>query len=133
MRVVRSVIGWFLAVLLAVGFTCFGGIKLIGNPGMVQEFAQIGAGQWLRYVTGLLEVTGAIGVLIPQVRFWAALQIATVMAGATLTNIAILRVPGLAGLTAILMALALTLAWLRRPHPVPHPVLPVTPGVSAGK
>lgn len=120
MRVVRSVIGWILAVLLAVGFTFFGGIKLIGNPGMVQEFAQIGAGQWLRYVTGLLEVSGAIGVLIPRVRFWAALQIATVMAGATFTNLAILHVPGLAGLTATLMTLALALAWLRRPASGPR-------------
>ena len=119
MRVVRSVTGWTLAVLLAVGFTYFGGIKLTGNPGMVQEFAQIGAGQWLRYLTGLLEVSGAMGVLIPGVRFWAALQIATVMAGATFTNIAILHVPGLAGLTTILMILALALAWLRQPGSEP--------------
>jgi len=113
---VGNALSWVLAILLAVGFICFGGVKLVNSPSMVQEFAQIGFGQWLRYFTGILEVAGAIGVLIPKFRFWAALQIATVMAGATLTNLAILRVPPLAGLTAVLMSLALALAWLRRPR-----------------
>ncbi len=114
---VGNIIGWILAVLLALLFTYAGCAKLIGMRGMVQEFAQIGFGQWLRYLTGLLEVSGAIGILIPKFRFWAALQIATVMVGATITNLAILHLPGLAGLTAVLLALALTLAWLRRPGP----------------
>jgi putative oxidoreductase len=111
-----NALSWVLAIVLAVGFTFFGGVKLIHSPAMVQEFAQIGFGQWLRYFTGILEVTGAIGVLIPKFRFWAALQIATVMLGATLTNLVILRLPPLAGLTAVLMSLGLTLAWLRRPR-----------------
>jgi uncharacterized membrane protein YphA (DoxX/SURF4 family) len=115
-RSIRGALAWILAVLLAVGFAFFGGIKLAGVPGMVQEFAQIGMGQWLRYVTGLLEVSGAVGVLIPKWRFWAALQIAIVMVGATITNLAILHQPGTARLTAVLMALALLLAWLRRPQ-----------------
>jgi uncharacterized membrane protein len=99
---------------LAIAFTLAGGIKLISAPGMVQEFAQIGLGQWFRYFTGALEVSGAIGLLIPKVRFWAALQIAVVMVGATFTNIAVLHLPNIARVTAILLALALALAWLRR-------------------
>ena len=89
--IIGSVLAWILAILLAVAFTLAGGIKLVSNPGIVQEFAQIGLGQWLRYLTGFLEVTGAIGLLIPKVRFWAALQIATVMLGATFTNILVLH------------------------------------------
>jgi uncharacterized membrane protein YphA (DoxX/SURF4 family) len=111
---IQTIAGWILAVFLALAFIFFGGVKLAGHPGMVEEFARIGAGQWLRFVTGFLEVSGAIGVLIPRVRFWAALQIASVMAGATLTNIFVLRIPVLARLTAVLMSLALALAWLRR-------------------
>ena len=116
-RIIRSVIGWILAILLAFAFTLAGGIKLLSNPAMVQEFVQIGLGQWLRELTGFLEVTGAIGLLIPKVRFGAALQIATVMLGATFTNIFILHLPPLARVTAILMGMALVLAWLRRPQP----------------
>lgn len=120
-RVIAGVLAWILAILLAVAFTLAGGIKLISKPGMVQEFAQIGLGQWLRYVTGFLEVTGAIGLLIPKVRFWAALQIATVMLGATFTNILILHLPEMARVTGILMGMALALAWLRRPRPASRP------------
>jgi putative oxidoreductase len=111
-----NILGWILAVVLAVVFSLAGSVKLIGVPGMVTEFAQIGIGQWLRYVTGVLEVSGAIGLLIPKFRFWAALQIVAVMVGATGVNLWVLHVPPLAGLTAVLMVLALVLAWLRRPQ-----------------
>jgi len=113
----RNVAAWILGVLLALFFIYVGGAKLIGIRGMVQEFEQIGFGQWLRYVVGILEVSGAIGLLIPRFRFWAALQLSVVMTGATITNLSILHLATLAQLTAVLLALALTLAWLRRPAP----------------
>jgi hypothetical protein len=46
------------------------------------------------------------------------LLIAAVMIGATVTNLFILRIPVLAKLTAVLLGLALALAWLRRPQSV---------------
>jgi uncharacterized membrane protein YphA (DoxX/SURF4 family) len=113
---VSNILAWILAVLLAVIFVFAGGPKLLGARAMVQEFAQIGIGQWFRYFTGILEVSGAIGVLVPKYRFWAALQIAVVMVGATAANIWVLHLPPLAGLTAFLLAAALALAWLRRPR-----------------
>lgn len=117
-RIMGSTFAWTLAVLLAVVFIYAGGAKLASNPGMVREFAQIGLGQWLRYFTGILEVSGAVGVLVPTLRFWAALLITAVMAGATVTNLFILHIPVLAKLTGGLLGLALTLAWLRRPQSV---------------
>jgi len=104
-----------LTLLLAFVFAFVGAVKLMGAPGMVEEFTQIGIGQWFRYVTGILEVGGAIGVLIPKSRFYGALLIAIVMAGATVTNVAILQVPALAVPTTALMTMALTLAWQWRP------------------
>jgi uncharacterized membrane protein YphA (DoxX/SURF4 family) len=111
----KNVIGWILAVFLALVFALAGGIKLVGAPAMVQEFAQIGIGQWFRFLTGTLEVAGAVGLLIPRFRFWAALLIATIMFCATAINLWVLHVPGLARVTAVLIALALVLGWLRRP------------------
>jgi len=80
MRAFGNVLAWMLAVFLAIVFTFAGGIKLIGAPAMVLEFARIGIGQWFRYLTGILEVSGALGLLVPRYRLGAALQIATVMA-----------------------------------------------------
>jgi putative oxidoreductase len=111
-----NIVGWILAIFLAVVFVFAGGVKLIGAPSMVTEFAQIGIGQWFRFVTGIVEVSGALGLLIPKFRFWAALQIAAVMVCATGVNLWVLHMPPLARLTAILMVLALVLAWLRRPQ-----------------
>ena len=34
--------------------------KLAGDPVMVDMFADIGAGQWLRYLVGALEVAGGL-------------------------------------------------------------------------
>ena len=115
-RLISNIFAWVLTIFLLIAFTLAGSVKLLNNPSMVQEFAQIGVGQWFRYFTGILEVSGAIGLLIPRVRFWAALQIAVVMVGATITNIAVLHLPALANLTAVLLVLALGLAWLRRPR-----------------
>jgi len=112
----KNVVGWILAVFLAILFALVGSIKLIGAPSMVKEFAQIGFGQGFRFVTGTLEVAGAAGLLIPRFRFQAALLIATIMIGATLINLWILHVPALAGVTAVLMTLALAVGWLRRPE-----------------
>ncbi len=115
-RRVWNILAWMLTIVLAIAFTFAGGVKLVDNPQMVQEFAQVGLGQWFRYFTGILEVSGAIGLLVPRFRYWAALQIATVMVGATIANLTVLHVPQIAIMTTILLALALALAWLRRPQ-----------------
>jgi len=112
----ENVTGWILAIFLALLFALVGGIKLIGAPAMVTEFAQIGLGQWLRFFTGILEVAGAVGLLIPWFRFWAALLIAAIMFCATPINVWVLHVPRLAYVTTVLMALALGVGWLRRPQ-----------------
>jgi uncharacterized membrane protein YphA (DoxX/SURF4 family) len=114
MRVFGNILAWILTVFLAIVFFYAGGIKLAGVRAMVQEFAQIGIGQWFRYFTGILEVGGAIGLFVPKYRLWAALLIALVMVGATIVNIAVLHLMPLARITAVLLILSLMLAWLRR-------------------
>jgi putative oxidoreductase len=111
----KNVLAWVLAIFLAALFASAGVAKLINNPVMIQEFARIGFGQWFRHLTGILEVGGAMGMLIPKFRFWAALDIATVMAGATIANLTVLHTDSVASLTAALMVLSLLLAWFGRP------------------
>jgi uncharacterized membrane protein len=81
---------WVLQAVLAFQFAGGGLVKLTGSPEMVDLFARIGAGQWLRYVVGTLEVAGAVGLLVPRLSGLAALGLAGLMVGATATNLFIL-------------------------------------------
>jgi putative oxidoreductase len=65
-------------------------LKLTGSPEMVELFATAGAGQWLRYLVGTLEVAGAVGLLVPRLSGLAALGLAGLMVGATATNLFVL-------------------------------------------
>jgi uncharacterized membrane protein YphA (DoxX/SURF4 family) len=56
---------WTLKGLLAAVFVSAGGAKIYGVPIMVENFQQIGLGQWFRYLTGILEIVGGIMVLMP--------------------------------------------------------------------
>ena len=62
----RLILQVVLAAIIAGG----GISKLAGDPVMVDMFADIGAGQWLRYLVGALEVAGGVGLLIRLWRAW---------------------------------------------------------------
>jgi putative oxidoreductase len=70
---VRKILGWILAILLGLEFLVAGALKLIDNPRMVDMFNMVGLGQWFRYFTGVLEIIGAVGILIPRFSRPAAL------------------------------------------------------------
>jgi uncharacterized membrane protein YphA (DoxX/SURF4 family) len=79
-----------LRVLLAIEFAGGGLMKLGGAESMVTLFADIGAGQWFRYVVGVLEIAGAVGLLIPLVAGVAAVGLAALMTGALVTRAGVL-------------------------------------------
>lgn len=107
----RAIAGWILCIFLAFVFLMFGGAKLAGRQNMVQEFVQVGLGQWFRYFTGTLEVCGGLGVLIPKYSRRAALLLAVVMCGAIVAHLTVLHSSPV--LPAILLVVALIAAWLR--------------------
>lgn len=78
---------WTLQGALAFQFAGGGLFKLTGAPEMVDLFAEIGAGQWLRWVVGALEVAGAVGLLVPMLSGLAALGLVALMVGAATTNL----------------------------------------------
>jgi putative oxidoreductase len=109
---------WVLQAGLAALFGMAGLTKLAGSPEMVQLFSDIGAGQWLRYLVGSLEVAGAVGLLVPRLAGPAALGLAALMVGATVTNVVVLGVSP--ALTLGLLAVAGVLARCRTSRPAPH-------------
>lgn len=82
---------WSARVLLALVFVGAGWPKVSGDPAMVDMFDRIGAGQWLRYAVGALELAGAAGLLIPRLCGLAALGLTALLVGATVTNVAVLH------------------------------------------
>lgn len=107
-----NVAAWSLQVLLAIVFLAAGGAKLAGISMMVQVYDLIGVGQWFRIVTGIVEVAGAIALLVPGYAAFAALWLACTMVGAILAHLTVLPTP--AAPAAVLLVLTATLAWLRR-------------------
>ena len=105
---------WVLQILLALQFAMAGLAKVGGDPAMVEMFAAIGIGQWFRFAVGALELSGAIGVLVPRISGLAALGLVFLMTGATLTNLFILDASPL--LTIGLLVVSALVAWGRWPQ-----------------
>lgn len=82
----RTVVVWIASILLAVVFVSEGAAKFRESRLWVQMFDQIGLGQWFRYFTGVVEVSGAVLLLVPAMRMWGALLLACTMCGALMVH-----------------------------------------------
>lgn len=84
---------WIMQGLLVLAFLASGGQKLVGTEQIISEFARYGYPQWFMYFTGLVEVTGALGLLVgffrPVVTPFAALLLVGTMLGALFTHVRI--------------------------------------------
>jgi len=76
--------------LLTLAFAAAGLAKLAGADMMVATFDAVGVGQWFRYVTGLIEVAGAIVLWLPGKQVAAAALLGATMVGAVLAHLFIL-------------------------------------------
>lgn len=105
---------WGVQVLLSVFFLAAAALpKLLGQQYAVQLFDDIGAGHWLRYLVGTLELAGAIGLLIPRLAGLAALGLVGLMLGAAATQVVVLHAPVMAVTPVILGVLAGVIARAR--------------------
>jgi putative oxidoreductase len=103
---------WVLQIAGAAMFFMAGASKLAGADSMIQVFAAVGLGQWLRYFTGVLEVLGAAALLVPPCAGLGALWLTGVMLAAVIAHLTVLG-----GNPAIPVALLLGMAivaWGRR-------------------
>jgi hypothetical protein len=103
---------WLTQLVLALMFVMAGGSKLAGAPAMVTLFGAIGVGQWFRYVTGIVELTAAIALLIPSAAIFGAMLLIPTMLGAIIVNVFV--VPASPVPPLVLLLLAATVLWARR-------------------
>lgn len=103
---------WVVQGLLAA-YYLYSGYQLLFTDEFVGKFNEIGFGEWFRYLPGVLEIAGAIGLLIPRLCGLAALGLVGVMVGAVGTELFLLA-KGDPILPAALGTLAAVVAWFRR-------------------
>lgn len=109
-------------VVLAAVFFIVGGAKLVGRSDMVALFQDIGVGQWLRYLTGTVEVVGAALLVVPLLSVASALVLAGVMIVATLIELFVLHRPPVAALACLTGHTFVAWARVSRWHqPSPRP------------
>jgi uncharacterized membrane protein YphA (DoxX/SURF4 family) len=87
----RRIGAWALQGIVAAAFLAAGSAKLAGVPYMVELFNQIGAGQWFRIITGVVEVTGALALVFPGLASIGALWLGGTMVFAVATHLFILH------------------------------------------
>jgi putative oxidoreductase len=72
--------------LLTLAFLGAGGAKLAGVEMMVATFDQVGLGQGFRYLTGAIEIAGAVLLWLPRKQVIGAAVLGGTMVGAVLTH-----------------------------------------------
>jgi uncharacterized membrane protein YphA (DoxX/SURF4 family) len=108
----RRIGTWVLQGVVAAVFFAAGAAKLAGAAYMVQVFDQIGLGQWFRYLTGVVEIVGALALIYPGLASLGGLWLGGTMVGAVLTHLFVLHTsPAPAIVLGVLNAL---IVYLRR-------------------
>src|SRR6266849_5541102 len=103
---------WTLQLLVTLAFVAAGSGKLLGSPDRIALFDAVGIGHWFRYVTGSLEVLGALLLIVPGKTAFGAVLLACVMAGAVVAHLTVLHTAPTAPF--VLFTLTALIAWGRR-------------------
>ena len=83
---------------------------------MVTIFEQVGIGQWFRNVTGVIEIAGAVLVILPSKAVYGAGLLAATMIGAIITHLFVIGGSPMPAI--VLLVVALVVVWNHR-HELP--------------
>lgn len=103
---------WALQIVVAAAFFAAGAGKLAGAPFMIQIFDQIGLGQWLRIITGVVEIVGALALVYPGMAAIGGLWLGVTMVCAVATHVFVLH--SSPAPAAVLLVLNALIVYLRR-------------------
>ncbi|MFF7311153.1 DoxX family protein [Streptomyces sp. NPDC008137] len=105
-----------LQVLLALFYAIPSALpKLIAHPSAAESFEKLGWGSAGMYIIGVLELAGAVALLIPVLQSVAAMALSALMVGAFVVQIAVFDGQYAATPLILIVPLAL-IAWARRGH-----------------
>ncbi|MEU3093946.1 DoxX family protein [Streptomyces sp. NPDC006967] len=105
-----------LQILLALFYAVASALpKLIAHSSAAGPFDEMGWGSTGMYAIGVLELAGAIGLLLPMLQSAAATGLAALMVGAFVTQITVFDGENAATPVILIVPLVL-IAWARRDH-----------------
>lgn len=104
---VTIVLIWIARIGVAAAFAFIGASKFPNDPHgqWVRVFARIGLGQWFRYFTGAVQLTGALLLLTRRTVTLGALLIGCTMIGAAIVDATVMRSPGVALVPLVLLGI----------------------------
>ncbi|MFF0064887.1 DoxX family protein [Streptomyces sp. NPDC005279] len=101
-----------LAVFMAIPSA---GPKLVAHSSATEAFDKIGFGDWFMYLTGGLELAGAIALVLPVLSGLSALAFMGLMIGAFITQMTVFD--GQYAITPVILFVIFGgIAWVRRNH-----------------
>jgi uncharacterized membrane protein YphA (DoxX/SURF4 family) len=104
---------WVLQVVAAGVFVMAAVPKLTADPQAVAGFTALGLGIAGMYIIGVLEVAGAIGLLIPRLAGLAGSALIALMVGAVISTLLVFGA-SMVALPAAVLVLVAIIAWGRR-------------------
>jgi len=110
----RDVVLWVLQLVGAGVFALQGASKLVGEYEVVDSFATLGYGQWVRYAVAIIEIAGAFLLLFPMSAEVGAWLLMLLMVGAIFANVMFLHASP--GLPIVLLVLMILIAIGRHRH-----------------
>ena len=107
---------WVLRVVLGAIFVYVGMVKIPGrlHPMWVRLFDTIGFGQWFRFFTAFVEVSGGLLLLVPSATPVSVFLLAGAMVGALLVHILIIGIGFQTLIVVLLLTGVVTIGWHER-------------------
>jgi putative oxidoreductase len=97
---------WLPRLAVVFAFVVIGATKFSNDRGeWYRIFALIGLGQWFRYFTGAVQVSGALMMLTPWTRTAGAFLLACTMIGAIIVDIFVVHAVGFAFAPLVLLCI----------------------------
>lgn len=100
--------GWIGLAVIALIFFQAAVLKLMGAQVMIEVFNKLGYPAWFRIVIGILEISGAIALLIRSSARYGAILLALIMIGAMISSF----VKGASGEAIVPVIMLFLLVWI---------------------
>jgi hypothetical protein len=106
---------WLPRLAAAIAFLSIGYSKFESQSIWIRTFNEIGWGLWFRYLTGAVQILGALLVLVPSTCLIGIGILSCTMVGAALIWIFVLHAPGNAPIPLLVLAGLIVVGWGARP------------------